>query len=116
MTTLSPQRLEKAAEALRELEQGVSKLNGWDTLTEATKKKWCDKASVVVFGYLGNVDPWKEAENCVPTNWCDSFLTGPDAPRGPLDSPAVEKLLLGIIKRIREKAMLSAELTERDAG
>jgi hypothetical protein len=33
-----------------------------------------------------------------------------------LDSPAVEKLLLGIIKRIREKAALSASLTERDAG
>ena len=47
---------------------------------------------------------WKEAEDCVPTNWCDGLLTGPKASRVPLDCPAVERLLLGIIKRIRDKA------------
>lgn len=42
--------------------------------------------------------------NLVPTNWCDPLLTGPDAVRLPLDCPGVEKLLIGIQKRIRAGA------------
>lgn len=44
-----------------------------------------------------------EREACakrVPTNWCDSLLTGPAATRVPLDCPGVEKLLLGVRDRI----------------
>lgn len=46
-----------------------------------------------------------ERERCarmVPTNWCDALLTGPDAPKLPMDGPALEKLLLAIQKRILE--------------
>lgn len=39
--------------------------------------------------------------NLVPTNWCDPLLTGPDAVKLPLDQRGVEKLLLGVQKRIR---------------
>lgn len=46
----------------------------------------------------------EECARCVPTNWCDALLTGPEAPRAPLDCPAVERLLLGIIGRIRALA------------
>ena len=47
---------------------------------------------------------WEEAIKCVPTNWLDNLLTGPDAPRGPLGNPDVEKLLLGIINRMKARA------------
>jgi len=67
-------------------------------LAQAEKEGWVmvpvDRISAI----------WKEAEDCVPTNWCDGLLTGPKASRVPLDCPAVERLLLGIIKRIRDKA------------
>jgi hypothetical protein len=43
----------------------------------------------------------KECANCVPTNWCDVLLTGPDAPRPPLDNRGVEQLLRGVQDRIR---------------
>ena len=45
-----------------------------------------------------------ERERCaklVPTNWCDPLLTGPDAPKTPLDCRGVEQLLRGIQDRIR---------------
>jgi hypothetical protein len=42
-----------------------------------------------------------ECAKCVPTNWCDVLLTGPDAPKGPLDSRGVERLLRGVQDRIR---------------
>ena len=47
-----------------------------------------------------------ERERCaklVPTNWCDPLLTGPDAPKHPLDSRGVEDLLRGIQDRIRNQ-------------
>lgn len=47
-----------------------------------------------------------ERERCaklVPTNWCDPLLTGPDAPKGPLDNRGVEALLQGIQDRIRNQ-------------
>ena len=106
--TLSPQRLDKAAEALRQLEQGGKKLNGGDTLPKATKKKWCDKASVVVSAYLGD--------------------THVDVPREPefhdlrilvhepgYELPAISSFTGAECKAIYS-AMLTAELTERDAG
>ncbi len=40
---------------------------------------------------------------CVPTNWCDSLLTGPNAilpDKGPYTAEHVERLLLAIKKRI----------------
>lgn len=43
----------------------------------------------------------EECANCVPRNWCDELLTGPKAPKGPLDSRDVERLLGGIQDRIR---------------
>lgn len=50
-------------------------------------------------------DAWNavidECASCVPTNWCDSLLTGKDAPRPPLDGRGVEQLLRGIQDRIR---------------
>jgi hypothetical protein len=49
----------------------------------------------------------EECANCVPRNWCDELLTGPKAPKGPLDSRDVERLLCGIQDRIR--ALKSAE-------
>jgi hypothetical protein len=59
---------------------------------------------------------WKDAENCVPTNWCDDLLTGPNCPKGPLNCPDVEKLLLGVIKRMRDKAALQAAQGGDDAS
>lgn len=38
----------------------------------------------------------------VPSNWCDHLLSGRDAPKLPLDGPAVERLLRGVAARIRE--------------
>ena len=50
----------------------------------------------------------ESAEKCVPTNWCDELLSGPKAPRGDLKAPDVERLLRGVIDRIRAvKAVLS---------
>jgi hypothetical protein len=46
-----------------------------------------------------------ERERCaklVPMNWCDSLLTGKDAPNLPLDARGVEALLRGIQDRIRQ--------------
>lgn len=44
----------------------------------------------------------KECAKCVPTNWCDALLTGPDAPRNlPFSNRDVEQLLRGIQDRIR---------------
>lgn len=42
-----------------------------------------------------------ECAKCVPTNWCDELLTGPNALRPPLDDRGVEQLLRGIQDRIR---------------
>lgn len=57
-----------------------------------------DIAAVVAAAVLG------ERERCaklVPTNWCDSLLTGKDAPELPLGGREVEALLRGIQDRIR---------------
>ena len=43
----------------------------------------------------------EECASAVPTNWCDVLLTGPAAPKGPLDNRDVEQLLRGIQDRIR---------------
>jgi hypothetical protein len=43
----------------------------------------------------------EECARAVPTNWCDILLSGPQAPKGPLDNRAVEQLLRGIQDRIR---------------
>lgn len=43
----------------------------------------------------------KECAACVPTNWCDELLTGPGAPKHPLDNRGVEQVLRGIQDRIR---------------
>lgn len=43
----------------------------------------------------------EECAKAVPTNWCDPLLTGPDAPKGPLDNRGVERLLRGVQDRIR---------------
>lgn len=43
----------------------------------------------------------EECAKAVPTNWCDSLLTGPGAPRCPLDNRGVEQLLRGVQDRIR---------------
>lgn len=49
----------------------------------------------------------EECANCVPSNWLDSLLTGDDAPKPPLDGPAIERLLKGVAARIR--ALKTAE-------
>jgi hypothetical protein len=49
----------------------------------------------------------EECAKCVPMNWCDELLTGPSAPKGPLDNRGVEQLLRGIQNRIR--ALVNAE-------
>lgn len=43
----------------------------------------------------------EECAQQVPSNWLDPLLTGKDAPKCPLDEPAVERLLKGITARIR---------------
>lgn len=43
----------------------------------------------------------EEAAKCVPMNWCDILLSGPETPNGPLGNPGVEQLLRGIQGRIR---------------
>lgn len=43
-----------------------------------------------------------ECAKCVPTNWLDVLLTGPNAPKGPLDNRGVEQLLRGVQDRIRQ--------------
>lgn len=110
MTPLSPTALEAAERAVKtclaskEVSGYINSPNIIATaaitayLAQAGKEGWVmvpvDRISAI----------WKEAEDCVPTNWCDGLLTGPKASRVPLDCPAVERLLLGIIKRIRDKA------------
>lgn len=44
----------------------------------------------------------EECARLVPTNWCDPLLTGPEAPKGPLNNRDVERLLRGIQDRIRD--------------
>lgn len=49
----------------------------------------------------------EEAAKCVPTNWVDSLLTGPnglDAAKRRIDCRVIEKLLRGIQDRIRTQA------------
>jgi hypothetical protein len=43
----------------------------------------------------------EEAARCVPSNWCDSMLTGPDKVAEFDDGPAVELLLNAVRNRIR---------------
>jgi hypothetical protein len=43
----------------------------------------------------------EECARAVPTNWCDSLLTGPKAVVGDLPGSAVERLLLAVAERIR---------------
>ena len=43
----------------------------------------------------------EEAAKCVPMNWCDALLTGPESVMVPLDCSGVERLLHGVAKRIR---------------
>lgn len=51
-------------------------------------------------------DSFKSAAACVPTNWCDSLLTGPDAalPHGSHEYGCadVERLLRAIKARIEQ--------------
>jgi hypothetical protein len=42
----------------------------------------------------------EEALACVPTNWCDPLLTGPEAVIKVAPFPEVEALLLAVRKRI----------------
>lgn len=45
----------------------------------------------------------ERAAKCVPTNWCDDLLTGSNSiGEPPWDCRHIEKLLLGVRKRIRE--------------
>jgi hypothetical protein len=43
----------------------------------------------------------EECAKAMPTNWCDSLLTGPKASKIPVDCHGVERLLRGIQDRIR---------------
>ncbi len=43
----------------------------------------------------------EEAENCIPTNWCDPLLSGDGSIKVPAGCPEIEKLLLKIRERIR---------------
>jgi hypothetical protein len=52
-----------------------------------------------------------ECAKLVPTNWCDHLLTGPGAPRVPLDCRGVEQLLRGIQDRIRALKNTTQEKT-----
>lgn len=47
----------------------------------------------------------EECAKAVPTNWCDSLLTGPKGERVPLSAGGVERLLRGIQDRIRTLAL-----------
>lgn len=47
----------------------------------------------------------EECAKCVPTNWCDSLLTGPGAGPHPLDNRGVEQILRGVQDRIRKLAL-----------
>ena len=40
-------------------------------------------------------------EGLVPTNWCDSLLTGSNGIKIPADCPEIERLLHGVRDRIR---------------
>lgn len=42
------EQIDAGAEALRQHEQGGKNLNFWDTLPNSTKRKWRDKAMVVL--------------------------------------------------------------------
>lgn len=54
------------------------------------------------------VEALEEAEKCVPTNWCDALLTGPDV--GVLgNNRDIGKLLRGIQDRIRSKLLSAIE-------
>ena len=44
----------------------------------------------------------QDAAACVPTNWCDSLLTGPEGiGLPPYDCPKIERLLRGVQERIK---------------
>lgn len=48
----------------------------------------------------GKVEGVTEAAKCIPTNWCDSLLTGPDGIKVPATCADIEKLLHGVAEAI----------------
>lgn len=61
-------------------------------------------------GYrAGYVRAVEDAAKCVPTNWVDHLLTGPEANMKNCDCREIERLLRGVQDRIRAIAAPKAE-------
>lgn len=62
----------------------------------------------------------KKLSDLVPTNWCDSLLTGPEGiGKPPYDCRHIEKLLRGVQDRIRaaeEKPLARSQSTDEKHG
>lgn len=50
--------------------------------------------------------------DCVPTNWLDPLLTGPDKVADFKDGPAIERLLKAVRQRILDHAISHPQGTE----
>ena len=48
--SITQEQIENAADALRRFEQKGKRLNNFDSLPRATKKKWCQKVLIVLDG------------------------------------------------------------------
>ena len=53
MTEPTAQEIDAGAEALRQHEQGGRLLRGWDDLPNADKRKWREKAQLVLRAAMG---------------------------------------------------------------
>lgn len=77
MTQLSPTALEEAADRLRHVERGGSRLDPWASLSPAKKRLWCDKVTAAITAYLAQMEKegWvlvpKHATGMVKSAICD---------------------------------------------
>lgn len=91
-------------ESAAEIERLRLELNDARICISGLNKDWNKEHAGRLTAESAVAAAWGEAIKCVPTNWLDNLLTGPDAPRGPLGNPDVERLLLGIINRMKARA------------
>lgn len=75
-----------------EIEDGM----GFSGLAPTSAERWEERNAAARFNAVV-----EQCAKAVPTNWVDPLLSGPSAPKGPLDNRGVEQLLRGIQDRIR---------------
>lgn len=82
---------------------GNDPLTEWKLLRCHQQDHWRAQASALLSRFSSTVardEALDAARKCVPMNWLDNLLTGPDGMNGEYDCRTIEKLLRGIQDRI----------------